>query len=208
MIGSALLRRGRALLVLAAVAAWSPLVSNPLLAGGRVIPECTPLQVSSLRGILAEYVDAYTGISDRIGPMTLEDFAAHTDEVDELIADMHELQLQWRREGEPQMPDCVLAVDIGAALGRLFDESLIAVLLLDAGYRSFAEWHADPISELADELGRLLKNVQRDSAESLRVWMAEGARPRPAALAVLMRPGPTPNYVIDLLSRSHLPRGA
>jgi hypothetical protein len=129
-------------------------------AGDRVIPECTTTQLYLVRTILPEYLDAYTEISDPISPVTPDEFAEHTDEVDELIADMHEMQLQWRREGEGEMPDCLLAADISSTLGRLFDETLISMLLLDAVYMSFADWHADPILE------RLLRLLDSEMAGS------------------------------------------
>lgn len=94
----------------------------------RTIPRCSEAQLAAMRVLLPEYIDGYRAISDRMGPITVEDFAAHTDEVDELIADMHELQLQWRREGEGQIPDCVLSADISMRLGRLLDETLISFL--------------------------------------------------------------------------------
>jgi len=84
-----------------------------------------------------------------------------------LAADLHELQLKWFTEGEPVLPRCAVAVEMGHMLGRLLDETLIAVLLLDAGHTSFADWHADPIEALSTSIWSFLEVQQANLGKSV-----------------------------------------
>lgn len=67
------------------------------------------------------------------------------------------------------MPDRALAADVSLTLGRLLDEMLISMLLLNAGYASFANWHADPMLELADDLVWSVRQLYPDAAMRLPV---------------------------------------
>ena len=148
---------------------------SPPRTTGDVIPSCTGQQVTLVRSVLSDYMSAYKVISNRVGEISLDDFVAHSDDVDELIADLHELQLKWFTECESQLPRCAVAVEMSHKLGRLLDETLIAVLLLDAGYNSFADWHANPIEELANSIWSFLDarhaSIQTDGAIRVHVGM-------------------------------------
>lgn len=125
---------------------------------------CNPEEKAALRLVMPGYVDRYKNISDRIGPIDLDDFELGTDDVDELIGDMHDLQVEWWQYVDPDLPHCVLAIELSSTMGRLFDETLIALLLLDTGYYSFADWHADPILELSADLAGLLNELNEPVA--------------------------------------------
>lgn len=131
---------------------------------GSAIPECGSGERYEIAGVLREYRSDIRDISNQSALIDLSEYVDRTEAVDQLLMDMHDLQLRWRHVDEPRLPRCALAVNAGIALGELLDEMLISFLLLDADYVFQADWHANTILELFENLWTLLDELEDKSA--------------------------------------------
>ena len=64
------------------------------LNGNQPFPACSHREIRTRQGSLQNYHERCVELVSRLGTLTLDDFANHTDEVDELIADTYALQVE------------------------------------------------------------------------------------------------------------------
>jgi hypothetical protein len=116
-----------------------------------------------LRAILPDFADRYRALSTRAVAVTIEGFAQHTPDADAVMRDLNQFQLDWWSDGAPALPPCTLAVDAERIVGRLLDETLIALLLMGQ-YPDLADAHADPIFEYGATLNDLMDDLTAPAA--------------------------------------------
>jgi hypothetical protein len=127
------------------------------------LPPCSTDDLAVLRAILPDFAERYRALSDRAVAVTMEGFAQHTPDADAVLRDINQFQMDWWSEGAPALPPCVLAVEAERIVGRLLDETLIALLLM-GHYPDLADAHADPIFEYGAALKDLFHDLTAPAA--------------------------------------------
>lgn len=130
------------------------------------LPPCSDDEMASIAATFLEFGTGFADLGERIQSATEA-------ELPDLTAELNDFQVRWWGEVVPTIPNCSPAADLSLLMGRVVDDSLIALALTQAGYDDLAASHVEQVTALSEELANRVTELSATGPRAGR-WEGSG----------------------------------